>query len=212
MDRVSLLCNMDRYMLEEFSRRTTQGLKQRSLFRLMLGPLQSFLDINVGKEIEKDRRVILHAASLVEDEKFPTQQDVQHLLALARDIDRAFLQQTVVVPVDITIEYQDIEPVRQQRIQCLLRESHQLLRQWREMRCVRNALADMYAAEQFRKLLFDILHLYSLETKLLSHCVRMPTVLSFASETLSQTVYVVMESVARQLSEELAHDLYRQRR
>ena len=209
MDKVSLLCAMDRHMLEEFSRRTTQRLKQHTLFRLMLGPLQSFLEINVNKEVEKDRQVILHAASLVQDEKFPTQQDVQHLLSLARDIDRVFLQQAAIFPANIAIDYQDIDPLRQQRIQCLLNESHQLLRQWQTMTCLRNALAVLYDTEQFRKLLFDILNLYTLETKMLSQSVRMPAVLSFASESLTQTVHVVMESVARQLSEELSGRLFR---
>jgi hypothetical protein len=197
-------------MLEEFSQRTTQGLKQHTLFRLMLGPLQSFLDINVNKEVEKDRQVILHAASLVQSEKFPTQQDTQHLLAMARDIDRAFLRETAIFPMNISIEYHDIEPIRQQRIQCLLSESHQLFRQWHTMTSMRNALATMYDAQQFYKLLFDILHLYSLETRMLSHSVRMPGLISFARDTVTQTVYVVMESVARQLSQELSGRLFRQ--
>jgi hypothetical protein len=200
---------MDRYMLEEFSRRTAQGLRQHTLFRLMLGPLQSFLEINVNKEVEKDRQVILHAASLVRAGKFPTQQDTQHLLDLARDIDRAFLQQIEILPVHLSIQYHDIEPIRQQRIQCLLNESHQLLRQWQTMTCLRNALAMMYDVQPFSKLLFDILHLYSLETKMLSHSVRMPGLIAFARDSVTQTVYVVMESVARQLSDELAGRLFR---
>jgi hypothetical protein len=210
MDKANLLCAMDRYMLEEFSRRTTQGLKQHTLFRLMLGPLRSFLEVNVQKEVEKDRHVILHAASLVQAEKFPTQQDTQHLLNLARDVDRAFLQQTEGLPLEITIDYRDIDPLRQQRIQILLTESHQLFRQWQSMTRLRNALAMLYDAPQFAKLLFDILHLYSLETKLLSHAVRLPGIIAFARESLTQTLYIVMESVARQLSQELAGRVFRQ--
>lgn len=209
MDRAGLICAMDRYMLEEFSRRTIQGLKKHALFRLMLGPLRDFLESNVNKEIEKDRQVILQAASLVQADKFPTGQDTQHLLELAREIDRAFLQQTVLMPVELNLQYRDIEPIRQQRIQYLLNESHQLLRQWQSMSCLRNALAVLYDAPQFAKLLFDILHLYSLETRLLSHAVRLPGLFTFARDSLSQTVYVVMESVARQLSDELAGNLFR---
>jgi len=196
-------------MLEEFSRRTTQGLKQHTLFRMMLGPLRSFLDINVNKEVEKDRQVILHAASLVQAEKFPTQQDIQHLLELARNIDRAFLQQALILPVELNIRYQEIEPVRQQRIQSLLHETHQLFRQWQDMTCLRNALAVMFDAPQFAKLLFDIMHLYSMETKILSHSVRLPGLIAFARESLAQTIYLVMESVARQLANELAGRLFR---
>lgn len=196
-------------MLQEFSRRTTLGLKQHTLFRLMLGPLRTFLEINVNKEVEKDQQVILHAASLVQVGKFPTQQDVQHLLAMARDVDRAFLRQAALFPAELTIRYQEIEPIRQQRIQCLLNESHQLFRQWQTATCLRNALAMLYDTPQFAKLLFDILHLYSLETKLLGHSVRLPGVIAFARDSLTQTVYVVMDTVARQLSAELADRLFR---
>lgn len=209
MDRVSLICAMDRYMLEEFSRRTTQGLKQHTLFRMMLGPLHTFLDINVNKEVEKDKQVILHAASLVQADKYPTQQDIQHLLSLARNIDQAFLQEALMLPVEFNLQYQEIEPIRQQRIQSLLHESHQLFRLWQDMTCLRNATAVMFDAPQFAKLLFDIMHLYSLETKLLSHSVRLPGLLAIARESLTQTIYVVMESVARQLSQELAGKLFR---
>jgi len=209
MDKVSLICEMDRYMLQEFSRRTMQGLRQHTLFRMMLGPLREFLERNVNKEIEKDRQIILHAASLVHAEKFPTGQDTQHLLDMARDIDRAFLQQLGILPAELNIDYHEIEPIRQQRIQCLLNESHQLFRQWQSMTCLRNALAMLYDAPQFAKLLFDILHLYSLETQLLSHAVRLPGLIALARESVSQTVYVVMESVARQLADELAGRLFR---
>ena len=209
MDKVKLLCAIDRYMLEEFSRRTMQGVRQHTLFRLMLGPLHAFLDLNVNKEVEKDRHVILHAASLVESDKFPTRQDTQHLLELARDIDRAFLRQAGIFPVDLDIRYQEIEPIRQQRMQSLLTESHQLFREWQTKSSLRKAMAALYDAPQFAKLLFDILHLYSLETKLLSHAVRLPGVLAIARESMAQTVYVVMETVARQLAEELSIRIFR---
>jgi len=209
MDKAGLLCVMDRYMLEEFSRRTIAGLRNYALFNLLLGPLRDFLKSNVEKEIEKDRHVILHAASLVQSEKFPTSQDTQHLLVLARDIDRTFLQQTIKLPIELNIQYEEIESIRQQRIQSMLQESHHLFREWREMRCFRNALAMLYDAPQFAKLMFDILHLFSLETRMLSQAVRMPGLISFAREPLTQTVYVVMESVAHDLSTELAQRIFR---
>lgn len=196
-------------MLEQFSQRTIQSLKQQTLFRLILGPLQRFLESNVNKEVEKDRQTILLAASLVRDEKYPTQQDVQRLLDLARDIDQAFLHEAVIFSGKVTIHYQEIEPIRQQRIQCLLNETHQLLRQWQTMSCLRNALAVLYEPEQYQKLVYDILHLYCLETKALSHAIRLPALLSFASESLTQTIYVAMEAEARQLSAELVGRLYR---
>ena len=196
-------------MMEEFSRRTTEGLKRHTLFRLMLGPLESFLAINVRKEVEKDRQIIAHAASLSTADQFPTQQDIQRLVESAREIDQNFLDQAAGFPINIKINYHDIEPVRQQRIQRILAESHAVFRQWHTPVHLRVALAERYDAQQFRKLLYDILHLYSLETRLLSHSVRMPGVLMIARDSLSQTVFEVMESIAGQLAVELAGRLYR---
>lgn len=203
MDRVKRLCKMERFMLEEFSRRTTRALFKQMLFRFVFRPFQNFLNANVDKEVEKDRNIILHAAGLVQTGTYPTQQDIQHLLDLARDIDQAFLKQ-IISPVKLTIEYPLIEPIRKQRIQLLLNESHRLLRQWQQTGSLRKALAVKYDEQQFRKLLYDILHLYSLETRLLSHATHLPGILAFARDSLSQTVYVTMEAVAHQLAEELA--------
>lgn len=209
MDKAGLLCVMDRYMLEEFSRRTIVGLKKHAFFHLLLGTLRDFLKKNVEKEIEKDRHVILHAASLIQADKFPTGQDTQHLLVLARDIDRAFLHQAMKLPVELTIQYQEIESIRQQRIQRMLQEAHQLFREWKDKRLFRQALCMHYDSPQFAKLLFDILHLFSLETRLLSQSVRLPGLISIARESLIQTVYVVMDSVARELANEIARRVYR---
>lgn len=209
MDRARHLCDMERFLLEECSRRSTRVLSRQMLFRIVLRPLQGFLHANVDKEVEKDRQVILHAASLVQAGTYPTQQDVQHLLDVASDIDQAFLEQTVILPMKLAIQYPLIEPIRRQRIQSLLYESHQLLRQWQQTGSLRKALALQYDAQQFSKLLYDILHLYGLETRLLSHAARLPGILAFTRDSLSQTVYVAMEAVARQLAGELAARLFR---
>lgn len=212
MDRVKLLCDMEAYMLEEFSRRTTRALSRQTLFRILLGPFQSFLEANVDKEVEKDRHVILHAASLVQAGTFPTRQDIQHLLEVARNIDQAFLEQAMVLPVKLSIQYPSIEPIRRQRIQSLLNESHQLLHRWQDTGSLRQALAAQYDMQQFAKLLYDILHLYSLETRLLGQVMRLPGILTFARDSLSQTLYMAMETVAQPLAEELAARLFRSRR
>lgn len=211
MDRVTLLYDMERYMLEEFYRRTSSILRRQTICRVMLGPMQQFLQLNVDKEAEKDRHVIQCAADLVQAGTFPTQQEIQHLLALARDIDEAFLKQAVILPMKLSIQYPLIEPIRRQRIHSLLNETHQLLRQWQGMTCLRNALAILYDVPQFSKLLYDLLHLYSLETRLLGQAVRLPGLLAWARESLSQTVYVAMEAVARQLADEQAAWLFRHR-
>ena len=58
MDKARLLSALSAAMMRQFSARTADRLKQDALFGVLLPVFQEFLDINVSKEIEKDRRVI----------------------------------------------------------------------------------------------------------------------------------------------------------
>ncbi len=130
MNRVNVLCAMDRVMMEAFSQRTVEGLKDHTLFRLALPAFQSFLDINVGKEVEKDRVVISLAARMHQSGTKPGPAQVTALLQEARAIDQTFLRKATMFPIDIRIQYQDIERYRQQRIELLLQTSYHILTQW----------------------------------------------------------------------------------
>ena len=84
MNRVKVLCAMNRTMLKAFSQHTVEGLKSHTLFRLALPPFQSFLDINVDKEVKKDRSIIALASSLVQSKSSPGPDHVSTLLQEAR--------------------------------------------------------------------------------------------------------------------------------
>lgn len=209
MNKVRVLCAIDRHMMQEFSRRTAEGLKDHVLFRLLLPAFQSFLDINVRKEVEKDLLVIASAAAAHGAGRAPDASDTLRLLQQARDIDRAFLRQAALSPIAISIQYGDIEQIRQRRIQRLLDLAHRLFVQWENTPRLRMAIAGIYDREQFRAALREIFHLYGLETKMLSNSVRIPRVFSPAREKLAQTIYSVMETAAEELASELTRQVYR---
>ena len=198
---------MDRQMMQAFSQRTAAGLARHSLFGLLLPAFQSFLDINVRKEIEKDRRVIATAA--LKTGRTPDATDTQRLLLEARDIDQAFLRQAAIFPVAINIHYSDIEPTRLKRIERLLDLSYRLLAPWQNTPRFRVAAAKAYTREQFETALREILHLYALETKMLSNSVRIPQLFTLARDKLTGTIYSVMETTADELASELTRKVYR---
>jgi len=206
-NRAELLCDMDRRMLKEFHRRTLEGLRRHTLFQLLARPLREFYELNIRKEAERQRYIILHAAGLIQADKFPTQLDTQHLLSVARDIDRAYLQVPDFQPVPGDVQQADIDPLRLSVIQGLLNESHQLLQHWQAMRCLRNALAMQYDTAQFAKLLYDLLHFHAQETRLLGQYVRLPAVTVLMRESLIETGYLVMQAAARSLSQQAAAEL-----
>ena len=80
MDKVRLLCATDGRMMQEFSARTVRRLEDHSLFRLLLPVFRSFFEINVRKEIEKDRLAILRAANVQRAGGTPGAADVEALL------------------------------------------------------------------------------------------------------------------------------------
>lgn len=190
-------------MMQEFSTRTAARLGDYTLFKLLLPAFRAFLDINVRKEIEKDRLVIMRAGSA------PQEADIQRLLQQAREIDQKFLQQAAVFPVNIHIEYRDIEEFRRRRIERLLELAGRLLAQWETTPRFRAAVAHLYSRAEFESLLREILELYSAETKMLSRSVHIPQIFNFARDSLSETVHTVMVSVAKGLAAELTRKVYR---
>lgn len=209
MDRLSVLCAMDRHMMQAFSQRTAADLARHSLFGLLLPAFQSFLDINVRKEVEKDRRVLAAAATALKAGSALSATDAQRLLVEAREIDQTFLRQAAIFPIAINIHYGDIEPTRLKRIERLLDMSTRLLASWQHTQRFRAAAAQAYTREQFEIALREILHLYALETKMLSHSVRIPTLFTLARDKLTGTIYSVMESIAAELASELTRKVYR---
>ncbi|GBE10020.1 hypothetical protein BMS3Bbin12_00534 [bacterium BMS3Bbin12] len=209
MNRADLLCTMSRVMMEAFSRRTVEGLKSYTLFRLALPPFQAFLNINVGKEVEKDRLVILRAAELHRSGTEPDPAHVAALLQQAREIDQTFVRKAATFPIDIRIQYRDIEHYRQQRIELLLQTSYRILTQWQGVSSFRAAVNKLYDEAQFRELLHDILRLYAMETRMLSRSVRIPHLLSLARDAVTRTITDVMERESEALAKSLAHVVYR---
>ncbi len=212
MDKVRVLCAMSGAMMQEFSTRTATRLGDYTLFKLLLPAFRAFLDINVRKEIEKDRLVILHAADAQHSGGASQEADIQRLLQQAREIDQKFLQQAAVFPVNIHIEYRDIEQFRRRRIERLLELAGRLLAQWEATPRFRAAVAQLYSRAEFESRLREILELYSAETKMLSRSVHIPQIFNFARDSLSETVHSVMVSVAKGLAGEFTHKVYRRTR
>jgi hypothetical protein len=211
MNKVSALCAMDRAMMQTFSQRTVEGLAANTLFRLALPPFKSFFEINLEKETAKDRMVILNAAGVCRSGSAPDADYLLTLLQEARTIDTRFLRKAAVFPVDIRIDYRDIENARKQRFELLWQASYRVLGEWEGARSFRDAVQSLYTEAQFRNLLDDILGLYVTETRMLSRSVHIPHLFALARDTLTATITGVMNREARALAGELARKLYRRR-
>lgn len=196
-------------MMQEFSARTIRRLEDHSLFRLLLPVFRLFLEINVRKEIDKDRLAILRAANAQRAGGTPGPADVEALLQQAREIDQRFLRDASVFPVNIRIEYRDIEQFRRRRIEMLLAAAHAIFSRWDVTPRFRAAVAALYTPAEFEALLREIMQLYGAETRALSRSVHVPSIFSLARDSITDTVNSVMTGVAADLAGELARRVYR---
>jgi hypothetical protein len=200
---------MDAAMMREFSARTVRQLESHTLFRLLLPVFRSFLEINVRKEIDKDRLAILRAAAAWRAGGAPGPADVDALLQQAREVDQRFLREAAVFPVNIRIEYRELEPFRRRRVEMLLAAAHGLFTRWETVPRFRAAVAAQYTRAEFEKLLHEIMRLYAAETRALSRSVNIPSLFNTARDSVSDTVYSVMTGVAGELAVELTRRVYR---
>ena len=195
-------------MMREFSNRTATGLKEYKLFKLILPPFKSFLQINLDKEIDKHQEVIACAMTAVHAGQAPDHTDTDRLLRRAREIDQGFLQKAHSLSAAINIDYPAIDRVRQRRIELVIAAAYQVLARWQGKTPLRKVIAGLYTREQYRLLLREILQLYIEETRVLSKSVKIPRHLARFSDSLINTVHTVMQRVADQLVLELTDKIY----
>jgi len=212
MTPAHVLSAWDRKILEHYSRRTVEALRQVLPLRLALPRIEPFLAENVGKEVEKDAQVIQTVAAALAAGQNTGEEMLRRLLAAHRQIDRSFLHRVGDFPVGIVIRYEEIEPVRKRRIALLAASAERILGLWRQERRARMVLRTAYAPAELERLVHELMRLYALETQLLSRSLRLPGLLVPLREKLAQSLYSVMNEVAQRAARDAAGVVYRRGR
>ncbi|NWG31435.1 MAG: hypothetical protein HXY29_08070 [Rhodocyclaceae bacterium] len=208
MDRARLLAELDRQLLEAYSRRTTSALQSRLPLPTALPWLDRLLLSNVEKEVRKDAAVIRRAVDTQNAGQSPDERIVGELLQIARAIDRDFLAQAK-GPLEIPIRYEVIEPVRAERIRRLFEATQRLAAAWQPPRKLRAAFATVFPGPALERLLFELMVSYARETQALGESVRMPALLSPLRRRVLAGLYETMEKAAAALAREAADHLTR---
>ena len=212
MDRAGALVTLNRRILEAYSRRTTSALRAVLPLRMALPHLERILALNVAKEAQKDALVIRCGAEALETGSPPDRERLQLLLEQTKRIDRTFLDRIGTFPVGIMIRYDEVAPVRMQRIARLSLMAYRVLDAWRKVGGLRAALRASYPQPELERELRDILQLYALETNALSRSVQLPVLLAPLRERLARGVIGIMNDAARRLAGDLSNIVYRRGR
>jgi len=209
MERAGALVALNRKILQEYSRRTSEALSAALPFRVALPHLERLLASNVGKEVQKDALVIRRAQDAAVLGSPPSRENLHELLDATKNIDRDFLAGVGHLPIGIVISYDEIAPLRLQRIERLCHGSFRILQAWQPGRGLRSAIHASFARAELERLLLDLLRLYALETQVLSRAVRLPALLSPLRDRIGQGLNRVMNETARRLAYSLAGMVYR---
>jgi hypothetical protein len=209
MDRSDALAALDRKILDAYSRRTTNALRAALPLRLALPHIEPVLARNVAKEMQKDALVIRRAGEALAAGSPPSREALHGILDATKEIDQAFLAQVGSLPLRIVIPYEEIAPVRMERIERLSGAAYRILDAWQIESGVRAAMQASYPRAELERLLIDLLQLYALETRILSRSVRLPALIAPLRERIAQSLQGIMNDMAKRLAAELAGVVYR---
>ncbi|MCX7794136.1 MAG: hypothetical protein N2257_07030 [Thermodesulfovibrionales bacterium] len=202
MNKLQMISKEYGSLMHTFSARTIDNLRHQAFFRVLMPAISKFIDDNVEKEIKKDSLAIKLIFDAFNLERKVSKTEFDKIIEKTKRIDEEFLEKTSSVPLSLKIPYNEVEELRRRRIETLARFVCTILHHWMDEESLHSAIRLAYKKEDLKKLIFNILHLYNLETKILSSSVKLPLILKPAKESLSRALFDTMESVAREIAEE----------
>ena len=206
MDRPSALAQLNGRLLAVYSFRTTSELRAALPLRLALPHVEPLLELNLQKEIRKDRLVIRRVGT--DPGAVAAPEAVRALFVETKRIDSDFVARAGGFPLRIVIPYREIEPLRVERIKRLMSASGRVLDQWRDQGRLRAALRGAFTQSELETTLRQILDLYAREVRALTRSVRLPLLLEPLRERLAQHLLAIMRGAGARLAADVARGVY----
>jgi len=200
MTRVDMLCDTDREMMLEFSRLCVGHLNNHLPLKIFLSLFQHFLDANVLKEIEKDRLIIEHAAAVFERGRGRAAVDTEEVFEMTKKTDREFIKKLSNPLFSMELRYDDFAEIRKKRIVSFSGMVFDLLGNWDDGFSFTDVVKRTFGEEGFRTVLNEVLHLYNVETRLLSNSITFHGPAGRARDLFAEKLFTTMEKAARDIS------------
>jgi hypothetical protein len=208
VSRVGILCDHDMELMTEFSRVCVRRLGKHLPFKLFLSFFQPVLDANVHKEITKDKLVITHAAAGFDRGMDRAEMDVDGLFEMTREIDNEFVRKLSSPLFSIDIRYEDFAEIRKRRIVSLVSMVFDLMGNWRDIMSLADNLKNAYTAKRYREFLGELLHLYNIETRILSNSFTLYGPAVKMKDLFAEKLFATMEKTAEDLCAEYTRRVY----
>jgi hypothetical protein len=209
MKHVRTLAALNGRILKTYSQRTCNALATVLPLRLALPRIEPMLALNVAKEVRKDTLVIRRAGQAFASGCQPDGAMARRLFEETKDIDRVFVEQAQGFPVAIVIRYDQIAPIRTERIEHLQTAVYRVLEAAPQAVGIRRAIQSAFPSVEFERQLYELLRLYAEETRVLTRAFGLPAPLAMLRELLVHSLYKTMDTTAVRMSREAAGTVYR---
>ncbi|MDA8239423.1 MAG: hypothetical protein M0Z67_03515 [Nitrospiraceae bacterium] len=208
VSRVDTLCDADKEMMLDFSRLCITRLGDHLPLKLFISVLRHFLDANVLKEIDKDRLIIEHAAAAFYGGKGRAVIDVNGLFEMTKQVDHEFINRFSNTFLSIRVRYDDFAEIRKERIFSFIGLVFDLLGNWQDGLSFAEVVKRTFSEERYAQILCEILHLYNLETKMLSNSITFHGPAAKLKDLFAEKLLAAMESTAGEIAVEHARRAY----
>ncbi len=200
MHRVEVICDRSRKLLHEYSRLSLDRVAGHSFVIISRSLFGKYVDANVKKEIEKDRLIIRMAAGAFHAGKDVRDLDLEDMFEKTKRVDKEFLESLVIPSFALSLRYSDFSDIRMQRIYRISRTVYALLRNWPEGASIADAVRNVYSEKGFKDNIIAILHLYNVETRMLSTSIRRFTPFGKSITSHLESLFHAMEETKDDLA------------
>jgi hypothetical protein len=206
--RIGILCDTDREMMLDFSRLCIARLGNHLPLKLFLSVFQHYFDANVLKEIEKDRLVMEHAAAAFGGGIDRAAVDVNELFEITKRVDHDFINRYSNALFSIRVRYSDFSEIRKKRILSFVDMVFDLLCNWYDGQPFAETVRRTFSEQRYTEILAGILHLYNLETRMLSNSITFNGPAAMLKDLFADKLFGAMESTAGEVAAEYARRAY----
>ncbi len=205
------LCDHDKGMMLEFSGICVKRLGRYLPLKFFLSLFQHVLDANVFKEIEKDRLVIEHAAAQFEGGVDKAAVAVDVLFEKTKGIDEEFIRKLSTPLLSIEVRYEDFAEVRKKRILSFVDMVFDVMGKWQDDLSYADNMKNTYEEKNYREILREVLHLYNVETRMLSNSFTFFGPAGRVKDLFAEKLFTTMEKTAEDIAAEYTRKVYRGR-
>jgi hypothetical protein len=195
-------------MMLEFSRLCVGRLNSHLPLKLFLSLFQHFLDANVLKEIDKDRLIIEHAAAAFERGMDRADMDVNELFEMTKKVDNEFVEKLSNPLFSLSVRYDDFAEIRKKRIVSFVNVVFDLLCNWQDALPFPHIVRSTFAEERYREVLGQVLHLYNVETRMLSNSITFHGPAGKVKDLFAEKLFATMERTAGDIAAAYTRKVY----